>query len=92
MRTERDSYIDYQLMIDGSNRWLWQVRHRGLLYRCGVEHQYDDARRAAHRAWQHLRDSLSAEEAAKLRTVEEIAQADADDTPDEDAVPSSLIV
>lgn len=84
---ERDSWIDYQLCSDGSNRWLWQVIHRGLLWRAGVQHLYEDARRSAHRAWGDLLEALGPIHSQDLRTVQQMAAGDDDPDAEDEPIP-----
>lgn len=71
-----DSYIEYQRLGDGSRRWLWQVIHKDRLWRAGIEHLFGDARAAAHRAWQELREGLPAAEAEQLLSAEDLERVD----------------
>lgn len=47
-----EGHTDYQRFADGSKRWLWQIVIDGRLWRAGVEHRLDAARRVAEASWE----------------------------------------
>jgi hypothetical protein len=55
MPTE-ETRTEYDRLSDGSGRWLWRCMVGTRVWRAGVEHRLDDARRIADVAWESYLD------------------------------------